>query len=373
MTSMPQSVVLDHRLDDIGGRLCPVFGGVDTHKNVHVAAVIDDAGNVLGVRSFPTTGDGNRELTAWLAGLGDLVRVGIEGTGSYGAGLTRHLIKAGIAVVEVHRPDRADRRRRGKNDTYDAVSAARACRQQLERTSVPKSQDGPVEALRVLRVTRAQAVGLRQKTLQSLQMMIVSAPQDLRDQLCTLTGMQQIRSAAAWRPAIAHAADPTVATRVALHTLARRYLTLTDEITRLDKMITPLVRRLAPQLLSRVGIGVEIAGQLLVTAGDNPHRMVSEPAFAMLCGVAPLPASSGKITRHRLNRGGDRQANRALHLVAISRLRLDSHARAYAERRTAEGHSKMEIIRCLKRYIAREVYYLLNPGQPATQPQTAAS
>ena len=140
---------------------------------------------------------------------------------------------------------------------------------------------------------------------------------------------------------------------------------LSDTIAELDELINPIVEALAPQLLGRVGVGIEVAGQLLVSAGDNPERMTSEASFAMLCGVAPLPASSGMTTRHRLNRGGDRQANRALHLAVVSRLRLDPRTQAYVAKKTAEGHSKMEIIRCVKRYLAREVYYLLNPGQPA--------
>jgi transposase len=192
-----------------------------------------------------------------------------------------------------------------------------------------------------------------------------NAPDEVRDQVRNLTRMQLIRVLAAWRPDVSNAADPVTAHRLALKTMGRRYLELTDEITGLDELINPLVEALAPQLLARLGVGVEIAGQLLVTAGDNPNRMKSEAAFAMLCGVAPLPASSGMTQRHRLNRGGDRQANRALHLAVISRMRMDPKTQGYVAKKTAEGHSKLEIIRCLKRYLAREVYYLLNPGQPS--------
>ena len=246
----------------------------------------------------------------------------------------------------------------------DAISAARAALHG-RRVSVPKSKDGPVESLRVLRVTRQTAVRARRNALQLLRMTIVAAPEELRDQVRNLTRMQLIRTCAAWRPETTNAADPVAATRIALKSLARRILELGDEIAALDELITPLVTALAPQLLDRVGIGIEIAGQLLVTAGDNHDRLRSEASFAMLCGVAPLPASSGMTRRHRLNRGGDRQANSALHLAVISRIRIDERTQAYMAKKTAEGHSKLEIIRCLKRYLAREVFYLLNGREPA--------
>lgn len=346
-----------------------IYAGVDTHKELHVAAVIDSAETVLGTRSFSTTRAGYRALLAWIAGFGELARIGVEGTGSYGAGLTRHLAKAGVTVLEVDRPDRCDRRRKGKDDDLDAVNAARAALHQ-RRTVIPKSKDGAVEALHVLRVARAHAVRERRNTLQLLRMTIVATPEELRDQIRNLTHMQLIRVLAAWRPDVSNAADPVTAYRVALKSMARRYLELSDEITDLDQLINPLVEALAPQLLTRVGIGIEVAGQMLVTAGDNPNRMKSEAAFAMLCGVAPLPASSGMTQRHRLNRGGDRQANRALHLAVISRIRLDPKTRAYVAKKTTQGHSKLEIIRCLKRYLAREVYFLLNPGQTSITPHT---
>jgi transposase len=345
----------------------PVFAGVDTHKELHVAAVIDAGETVLGTRSFPTTRTGYRAMLAWIGEFGDLARIGVEGTGSYGAGLTRHLAKAGVTTLEVDRPDRSDRRRKGKDDDLDAINAARAALHG-QRTSIPKSKDGAVEALRVLRVTRAHAVRERRSALQLLRMSIISAPEELRDQVRHLTRMQLIRTLAAWRPDVSNATDPVTAYRVSMKSLARRYLELTDEIADLDELINPIVQALVPRLLERVGIGIEVAGQLLVTAGDNPDRMKSEAAFAMLCGVSPLPASSGMTQRHRLNRGGDRQANRALHLAAISRIRLDPRTQAYVAKRTAEGHSKMEIIRCLKRYLAREVYFILNPAASTSPP-----
>jgi transposase len=343
-----------------------VVGGIDTHKDLHVAAVVDPAEAVLATESFATTRAGYRSLVRWMRSFGDVRRVGVEGTGSYGAGISRHLAEAGIEVLEVFRPDRTDRRRRGKSDDLDAINAARAALHD-RRTTTPKTRNGLVESLRVLRLTRSTAVKSRRAALQLLRNHIVSAPDELRDQVRNLTRMQLIRTLAAWRPDTAGFRDPDCATRIALKSLARRILELDDEIALLDELIEPLVRELAPQLLERPGIGVEVAGQLLVTAGDNPERLRSEAGFAMLCGAAPLPASSGKTQRHRLNRGGDRQANSALHMAIVSRLRMHEPTKAYVARRTAEGHSKLEIIRCLKRYLAREVFFLLKPAPMGTR------
>ncbi len=339
-----------------------VVGGIDTHKDLHVAAVLDIAGVVLGTESFSTTRAGYRALVRWMRSFGDVRQVGIEGTGSYGAGVTRHLHDAGIELFEVARPDRGDRRRRGKSDTLDAENAARAVLAG-RRTTTPKTKDGQVESLRVLRLTRSTAVKSRRAAMQLLRNHIVSAPEELRDQVRNLTRMQLIRTCAAWRPDATGFRDPVVATRIALRSLARRILELNDEVADLDELIAPLVQELAPALVRATGIGVEIAGQLLVTAGDNPDRLRNEASFAMLCGVAPLPASSGKTQRHRLNRGGDRAANSALHLAVIVRMRMDDRTRAYVARRTTEGLSKLEIIRCLKRYLAREVFALLRADQ----------
>jgi transposase len=335
-----------------------VIGGVDTHKDLHVAAVVDTSGQVLATGSFSTTRAGYRALLAWMRRLGDVRRIGVEGTGSYGAGLLRHLQQAGIEVVEVDRPDRSDRRRRGKDDTIDAENAAHAALAG-RRVITPKTRDGMVESLRVLRVARSTAVKARRVALQMLRTQIISAPEELRDQLRNLTRMQLIRTCAAWRPDTTAFRDPVAATRIAIKSLARRYLELHDEIADLDDLIQPLVRELAPALLQATGFGTENAGQLLVTTGDNPSRLAREPQLAKLCGVAPLPASSGLQQRHRLNRGGDRDANCALHLAVITRIRTDPQTQAYVARRTAEGKSKLEIIRCLKRYVAREAYYLI--------------
>jgi transposase len=298
--------------------------GVDTHKDLHVAAVIDTDDHVLDTQAFSTTRAGYRALLRWMRTFGDVRRIGIEGTGSYGAGLLRHLQQAGVEILEVNRPDRSDRRRRGKDDTLDAENAAHAALAG-NRVITPKTRTGMVESLRVLRVARSTAVKARRVALQMLRCQIISAPEELRDQVPNLTRMQLIRTCAAWRPDETDFRDPVSATRIAIKSLARRYLELNDEVADLDAMIEPLVRELAP----------------------SP------------CGVAPLPASSGEVQRHRLNRGGDRQANSALHIAVICRLHYDEATQKYLERRTSEGKSKMEIMRCLKRYVAREAYYLI--------------
>ena len=335
-----------------------IIGGVDTHKELHVAAVVDASDAVLGTEMFATTRAGYRAMLKWMRSFGDVKRIGVECTGSYGAGLLRFLDNAGIEVLEVTAPDKSVRRKKGKNDTLDAENAAHAAFAGI-RTVTPKTRDGMVESLRVLRVARKTAIAARRIALQMLHAQIVSAPEELRDQLRNLTRMQLIRTIAAWRPDATDYRDITTATRIALRSLARRYLELSDEIADLDTPIKALVEDLNPELLTRTGIGVASAAQLLITAGDNPDRLRSEASFAALCGVSPIPASSGKTIRHRLNRGGDRAANSALHMIVISRWRMDETTQAYVARRTAEGLSKLEIMRCLKRYVAREVYYLI--------------
>jgi transposase len=335
-----------------------VVGGVDTHKDLHVAAVVDERDLVLGTRCFATTRQGYRQMLDWMRSFGELRRVGIESTGSYGAGLLRFVQKAGIEVLEVTTPDNQDRRRRGKNDDLDAQNAAHAAFAG-KRTVTPRSRDGMVESLRILSACRKTAVAARRVALQMIQNTIVCAPDGLRDTLRAMTRMQLIRTLAAWRPDLSGYRDVEGAYRISLKSLARRYLELHDEIADLDAMIGAIVDELAPDLIARNSIGHTGAAQLLLTAGDNPERLRSEASFAALCGVSPIPASSGKTVRHRLNRGGDRHANSALHIIAIGRLRTDPKTKAYVAKRVAEGRSKLDAIRALKRYIAREVFGLI--------------
>lgn len=338
-----------------------VVGGVDTHKDTHTAAVLDTAGRVLGTEQFVTTAAGYRALLSWLRGHGTLLKVGVEGTGVYGAGLTEHLQKENVELVEVDRPDRKTRRFQGKSDPIDAVAAARAALAEV-RTGIPKERGGPIDGLRALRVARRDAVDARAQVMKRIKALVVTAPEQLRAQLHSLADRVLITTCAGLRPGVGdpldiQVADPTIATKVALKSLGRRHQQLSDDIAELDALLTPLVAAIAPDLLAKNGVGTEVAGQLLVTVGDNPGRLRSESAFAALTGTSPIPASSGKTNgRHRLNRGGDRQANCALYRVTICRMRWDKRTKAYVERRTTEGLSKKEIIRCLKRYIARELF-----------------
>ena len=348
-----------------------VFGGVDTHKHIHVAAAVDAAGRLLGTASFAADRHGYARLLGWLGSLGAVVRVGVEGTGSYGAGLTRHLAAGGVDVVEVNRPNRQARRRRGKTDTVDAESAARAALNG-DATAVPKSADGCVEAIRTLSLARRSAVKARTVAANQINAVVLTAPEHLRDRLRPLSTAEAVKVCARLQPS---GDTATAAAKRALRTLARRHRALTAEIEDLDAELLRLCEAANPALLSACGVGAETAAALLVAAGDNPQRMRTEASFAALCGASPIEASSGPKTRHRLNRGGNRSANNALWRIAMVRLSLDERTIAYAARRRAEGKTRRETIRCLKRHIAREIHRLLTdplPGPPRSGPAPPA-
>jgi transposase len=333
-----------------------ITAGVDTHLDVHVVAALDSIGGLLGVESFTADGGGYRAALRWLESFGEVERVGVEGTGSYGAGLTRFLLDHGIEVVEVDRPKRQLRRRQGKSDPIDAVAAARAALSG-EANGHAKTRDGAVEAIRVLRLARCSARKDRTEAINQMRSIITTAPEELRSELRTLPLGKLLARAAAFRPG--RAGDVTNATKLALRVLARRVQSLQAELKLLDTELRPLVAATAPELVARPGVGTDTAGAILVAAGDNPDRLRSEATFARLCGVSPLDVSSGKQERHRLNRSGDRQANAALWRITLVRLSCDPATRDYLERRTKDGKTKKEAIRCLKRYIAREIYELL--------------
>jgi transposase len=337
-----------------------VTGGVDTHADVHVAAALDPIGGLLGVAQFPVSAAGYADLLGWLGGFGTVRLVGIEGTGSYGAGLTRHVTAAGVRVVEVDRSDRQDRRRQGKSDPLDAVSAARAAQSGRAR-GAPKGRDGAVEAVRALMVAKRSATGERTRSINQARALVLTGPDELRTRLTRHTAAGLVAEIASLRPRPGDVVG--YATRIALRELGRRAEFLDGQLERLDDLIVPLVTARAPGLLALYGIGPHTAALLLITAGDHPERLRSEAAWAHLCAAAPIPASSGKVTRHRLNPGGDRQANHALWRIVITRMSSHPPTRAYVERRTKEGRSKTEIIRCLKRYVAREVYPHLRPAR----------
>jgi transposase len=337
--------------------LAEVVLGVDTHLDFHVAVVLDHLGRRLGESEAPTTVKGYRNLVCWAQGFGSIRCAGVEGTGSYGAGLARHLKAAGIAVVEVERPKRRHLKHNGKSDPKDAEAAARAVLAG-ETAGVPKSGDGRVEMIRTLRSARRSAVKARVQAANLLKAMLVTAPEKLRQRLRGLPTRELVEVAARLRPG-ADLGDVEEATKFALRSVARRHVALSEEIVGLDAQLKRLVAEVAPGLVCLPGVGTNHAATLLVLAGDNPERLGSEASFASLCGVSPVEASSGKVVRHRLNRGGNRDANRALHMVCVVRMGSDRRTKAYVARRTAEGKSKWEIMRCLKRYIAREVYRVL--------------
>jgi len=337
-----------------------VTGGVDTHLDVHVAAALDELGALLGTESFATTPAGYVELFDWFESFGPLGRVGVEGTGSYGAGLARSLLARGVEVVEVDCPNRKARHRAGKSDTIDAISAARGALSGQAKGQ-PKGGTGPVEAMRVLLIAKRSARSERVRTLNQMRHLVFVAPDDIRARFHGLNVYNLTRQAAAMRPRPGNQVD--YVTLMTLRELGRRALGLEDEIDRLDDLLEPIVADHAPGLLNMFGAGIFVAATLAVAAGDRPDRIRNEAAWAHLCGVAPIPASSGKTTgRYRLNRGGNRQANSALHRIVLVRMGHHEPTRDYFERRRAEGRTTLEIMRCLKRYVARETFKQLPGG-----------
>lgn len=348
MTRMTQAVPLDQDHPEI-------VLGVDTHKDVHVAAVITAAGAFVESRSFPTTAEGYEQLLDWARTSGHVSRAGVECTGSYGAALSRYLHSQGITVIEVNQPDKATRRRRGKSDIIDAEAAARAVITG-RATATAKAGDGPVEILRLFKMAKASATKSRAQAINQLKAVLVATDPELRESLAGLSNPKLIRACAGLdssAPGTAGAAAHT------LRLLARRILHLTEEIEDLTTRITEVITQHNPQLLACYGVGPDTAATLLIAAGDNPERLRSESSFAALCGVSPVEASSGKTQRRRLNRGGNRQANSALYTVVLARLRWDTRTRDYIDRRVSEGKTRREALRCLKRYVAREIHRLI--------------
>ena len=345
--------------------LC-VFGGVDTHKDVHVAAVVDDRGKILDMASFDANTKGYAALQHWLESFGTLERVGVEGTGSYGAGLARHLQDHAVEVVEVNRPNRQMRHQRGKSDPVDAEAAARSALNG-EATVVPKDHDSIVESIRVLRVAFYSARDTRTRLALQIRDLIVTAPAMLRESMPAKTA-DRVAHCAKFRPG--NVRSPHEATRLALKTLSHRYQDLSEEMTELTTFLDELTKEANPALRAAKGVGVDVASILLVAAGSNNQRLRNESAFAAMCGVSPIQASSGQTNRHRLNRSGNRQANNALWRIAVNRMTTDEETKIYLARRTAEGKTKRDVTRCLKRHIAREVFFLLqHPAYDEVGPQ----
>ncbi len=348
-----------------------VFLGVDTHSEAHVGVALDHAGRRLGMLEISNDRVGYARLREWILGFGILVAAGIEGTGSYGAGLSRFLRAKGVCVLEVNRTSRQHRRRYGKHDAGDAEAAARAV---LAGTTAgePKGADGAAEMVRALRIARRSAVKARTQAANQMHALLSTAPERLRESLRGLATKQLVEKASRFRRD-AKPDDPAATTKFALRSVARRHRVLSEEIAELDAQIERLVEEAAPELVALDGVGPDTAATLLVAVGDNPERLKSEASFAHLCGAAPVPASSGKTVRHRLNSGGNRDANRALHVVALNRLRRDPRTWEYVARRVSEGKSKREAMRCLKRYIARETYRAILAASASSVPSRRPS
>lgn len=328
--------------------------GVDTHKRSHVAVALDRAGKRLGEQDFEASEQGYGELCCWASSLGRCC-FAIEGASSYGAGLTRFLSARGLTVFECERPGRRDRRQ-GKNDSRDALLAARRL-VAGEGLSLPRG-GGQREVLRALLLERRGADQARTACLNQLHALVVTSPDSIR---ARLGGLHDDRLAAACARLRRRNDEEPQLVQI-LRRLGRRALLLSEELAETERQLATTIRTLAPELLSECGVGPICAAQLIVSSGD-PSRMRSEASFAALAGTSPLEASSGPRTRHRLNRGGDRQLNSALHRIALNRTRFHPETAAYYNKLLAGGKSKREALRCVKRTLARHFYHLLR-AQP---------
>lgn len=325
--------------------------GIDTHKHTHVAVALDRLGGQLDTFEAPATSAGYLALHRWAHGLGEPA-FAVEGAGSYGAGLARFLQAAGCRVFEPERPRRRERRG-GKSDLIDALVAARRLLAG-ERLGRPRGLAGPREDLRLLLLERRGAIAARTATLNQLQAVLVTAPERLRTRLSGPSSEQLARAVARLQPGRGEQAI----VRGVLRRLGRRVLNLDAELAELEQELDAIVTALVPELLSECGVGPVCAAQLVVSSGD-PNRMASEASFAALAGTSPVDASSGRQQRHRLNRGGDRQLNRALHVIALSRVRWHPETTAYHQRLLATGKTTREARRCVKRMLARHFYHQL--------------
>lgn len=350
-------------LDDTLG--LALVAGIDTHKDTHHVAIVDQVGRLIADHQFATTVEGYGQIVQFLHRHGNVNAVGVEGTGSYGAGVSRVLNAAGFRVLEVIRPNRQQRRAKGKSDPLDAEQAARTVLSGQGATT-PKSASGAVECLRMLLTERRSANKSRTQTINQLHAVLVTAPDLVRNTYRGLTTEQIITKAARSRPTASDMADVTTTARIVLRRLATRAQQLQDEVRTIDAEMTALIAQINPAMLQINGMGPLTAATLLTAAGDNPERLASRAGFAALVGVAPVPASSGQRVRHRLSRGGNRHANSAIHRIILLRLRHhEARTTAYVTRRQAEGLSDRDIMRCLKRHVANEIFKAITAPQPA--------
>ena len=333
-----------------------VFGGVDTHADFHHAALVDELGRELGEQRFPASTAGFKQLISFFDAAGDVLRVAVEGTASYGAAVTRDLQLRGFEVVETTPGDKADRRLRGKSDAADAYTAARAALSG-RATAIPKATTGEVEALRLLRTTRSLTVRQQTQVMNQIKQFLVTAPAGFRERFPRSTNLRLAQTLAATR---LPGTDPVTAALLTVVKIdARRWLELRATAAELKRQLDAMTKRIAPELIKIPGVGPDTAAALLIATGQNTQRVPSDAALAHLFGIAPIPASSGRTTRHRLDRGGNRHGNAAVHRVALVRLAHDPTTRDYIARCMARGKTKREAIRLLKRHLVRELYPVL--------------
>ncbi len=343
--------------------------GGDTHKLTHVAVAITRLGARLADCSIAANATGYVTLVAWARALGTVEAFAIEGTGSYGAGLTSFVRRNAIRVVEVSHCDRHKRRKDGKNDTLDAESAARSVLAGIA-TATPKTADGAAEMVRQIKIARDTAVKAKSAAIITLKTLLVNAPSELRETLAPLTDRALLERCARLIPGAL--VTPTAAVKHAVRALAQRWQALALEIREHDIVLDAITAAAVPTLRAAFGLGPDAASEMMIVAGDNPGRIRSESAFAKLCGVCPIPASSGVTNRHRLFRGGHRQANAALYRIVLVRMQWHQPTIEYVRRRTGQGLSPKDIMRCLKRYVAREVYPALIADHAAATKLAAA-
>ncbi len=336
-----------------------VVVGVDTHADTHTACVLDaHNGARLATKKFRADGPGYHALLDWSAGWGTITRIGIEQTGTYGAALARTCRIAGITdLVEINQPSKQLRATKGKTDALDAESAARNVLNNTA-TAVAKDTDGIIEAIRQIKVARASAVKARAAAMTQLKSMLITVEDELREHLRHLSDTELITTCSTMRPDLARIAEPTQAGKVALRSIAKRIKGLTEEADDLHRHLDTLTQQAAPTLRAEPQVGPVGSAELLIAYGSK-GRITSDAAFARLVGAAPIPASSGKTDRQRLHRGGNRQANKALYMIIIGRMRTDPHTQTYINDRTPQNQSKKPAIRSLKRHIARRVYKLI--------------
>ena len=336
-----------------GPKRARIVVGVDTHKHMHAAVAVDELGSRLGECHVRANREGYAQLEAWAVSLGRPMAFGVEGTGSYGVGVASWLRRNGYRLVEVNRGDRRSRRMNAKTDALDAEAAARSVLSG-ESTAVAKSADGTVEMIRQIKIARDTARKGPTSAIVTLKAVIVTVPAELREQLEGMADKALIGRCCGLGPG--PMTTPTASAKHTLRSLAKRWIALNAEIDDHDPILDEPARAHSPNLRDGCGIGADTAAEMLIVFGDNPDRIRSQAAFAKLCGACPIPASSGVTNRHRLSRAGHRQANAALCRAVIVRMRFHQPTIDYTRRRTTEGLSKRDIIRCLKRFLAREVY-----------------